>query len=113
MTRIEQVTGVKPKQAFVDRGYKGSENYPEGVEIFVSGKTRGLSPGLKKLLRARSAIEPIIGHAKYDHGLARNYLLGTIGDKINAVLVGCAFNLRKMIRLLKTESTMHHMEFAV
>ena len=111
--RIEKVTGVKPNQAFVDRGYKGSEHYPEGVEVFVSGKTRGLTQGLKKLLRARSAIEPIIGHAKYDHGLDRNYLLGTVGDKINAVLAGCAFNLRKMMRLLKIDPTTYKAEFAV
>lgn len=113
LARVEKVTGVKPKEAYVDRGYKGHENYPQDVQVFVSGKTKGLSIGVKKLLRARSAIEPIIGHAKYDHGLARNYLLGTVGDKINAILVGCAFNLRKMMRLLKIESTAYKRVFAV
>ncbi len=103
ISRIEQLTGLKPRQAFVDQGYKGKENYPADVEIFVSGKTKGLTQGLKKLLKGRSAIEPIIGHAKHDHGLSRNYLLGVVGDKINAVLVGCAFNLRKMMRLLKLD----------
>jgi IS5 family transposase len=112
VARIEKITGVKPKQAFVDRGYKGNENYPPDVEIFVSGKTKGLTQGLKKLLRARSAIEPIIGHAKQDHGLSRNYLLGTMGDKINAVLVGCAFNLRKMMRLIKLKPAIYCTEFA-
>lgn len=113
LAKVEKVTGVKPKEAYVDRGYKGHENYPQDVQVFVSGKTKGLSIGVKKLLRARSAIEPIIGHAKYDHGLARNYLLGTVGDKINAILVGCAFNLRKMMRLLKIESTAYKRVFAV
>ncbi len=113
VANIEQITGVKPKEAYVDRGYKGNENYPQDVRVFVSGKTRGLSISIKKLLRARSAIEPIIGHAKHDHGLARNYLLGTVGDKINAVLVGCAFNLRKMMRLLKIDPTAYKREFAV
>lgn len=111
--KIEQITGVRPKEAYVDRGYKGNKNYPQGVQVFVSGKTKGLSVGVKKLLRARSAIEPIIGHAKHDHGLARNYLLGTAGDKINAVLVGCAFNLRKMMRFLKIDPTAYEREFAI
>ncbi len=113
VAKIEQITGVKPKEAYVDRGYKGAENYPEDVQVFVSGKTKGLSVGMKKLLRARSAIEPIIGHAKHDHGLARNYPLGTVGDKINAILVGCAFNLRKMMRLLKIDPTAYEREFAM
>ncbi len=100
-------------------GINGVEKLLEHVintakrEVFFSGKTRGLTQGLKKLLRARSAIEPIIGHAKYDHGLGRNYLLGTVGDKINEVLAGCAFNLRKMMRLLKIDPTTYKAEFAV
>jgi len=113
VTRIEGITGVKPKQAFVDRGYKGKDNYPQDLEVYISGKTKGLSVGLKKLLRARSGIEPIIGHAKQDHGLGRNYLLGTVGDKINAVLVGCAFNLRKMMRLIKLNPSTYCMGVAV
>ncbi len=36
--------------------------------------------------------------------MARNYLLGETGDKINAVLAGCGFNLRKILRLLKSEN---------
>ncbi|TAK76882.1 MAG: hypothetical protein EPO11_03460 [Gammaproteobacteria bacterium] len=58
----------------------------------------------KKLLRARSGIEPIIGHLKADHRLDRNYLLGKTGDMINAVLTGCAFNLKKIMRLLPSPS---------
>ena len=33
-----------------------------------------------------AAIEPIIGHAKSDFGMGRNYLKGEIGDQINAML---------------------------
>ena len=65
----------------------------------MSGAKR-IPRSLKKLLRARSGIEPIIEHLKEDHGLARNHLLGKVGDMINAVLTGCAFNLRKIMRLL-------------
>lgn len=35
---------------------------------------------LKRLLRRRSAIEPVIGHLKQDHRMKRNYLQGKNGD---------------------------------
>lgn len=43
--------------------------------------------------KRRSAIEPIIGHTKAGHRMDRNYLKGEGGDKINAILAGCGFNL--------------------
>jgi len=50
--------------------------------------------------KRRSAIEPIIGHAKSDHRMDRNYLKGEDGDKINAILAGCGFNLRNLLRAI-------------
>ena len=82
---------------FVDKGYRGKEHYPESVQVYISG--RKLSGTLKRLLRRRSAIEPVIGHLKQDHRMKRNYLQGKNGDCINALLVGCGFNLRKLIRV--------------
>ena len=46
----------------------------------------------------RSAIEPIFGHLKTDNRLERNHLQGKDGDRINAILSGCGFNLRKLLR---------------
>jgi IS5 family transposase len=40
----------------------------------------------------------VIGHTKHDHGMNRNYLLGQVGDRINALLSGCAWNLKKLWR---------------
>ena|SRR5436190_5253781 len=95
--QIERLTGVRPKQAVVDRGYRGKEHHPEDVKIHIPGqhKARG---ALKKLFKRRSAIEPVIGHDKQDHGLERNHLKGKEGDRINALLAGCGFNLRKLLR---------------
>jgi len=39
--------------------------------------------------KRRAAVEPEIGHLKNDGRLGRNYLLGALGDMINAVLCGC------------------------
>jgi IS5 family transposase len=35
---------------------------------------------------------------KQDHRLDRNYLKGVSGDKINAIMAGVGFNLRKLLR---------------
>jgi len=40
----------------------------------------------------------VIGHAKSDHRMDRNYLKGKQGDRINALLSGCGFNFRKLIK---------------
>lgn len=66
-------------------------------------RQKNLPASLKKLLKSRSAIEPIISHLKQDHQLGRNYLLGKIVDKINAILAGCAFNLKKILNCFKLE----------
>lgn len=63
--------------------------------MVVAG-TRKLSRSLKRLLKRRSAIEPVIGHPKQDHALKRNFLRGQHGDRMNALLAGCGFNLRKL-----------------
>lgn len=95
--QVERLTGTKPKEAFVDRGYRGKEHHPDDVKVHITGQHKATG-ALKKLFKRRNAIEPIIGHGKHDHGLSRNYLKGKEGDRINAILSGCGFNLRKLLR---------------
>ena len=105
LSQVERVTAVRPEAAFVDRGFKGATHHPAGVAVYISGRQR-LTRTLKALLRRRAAIEPVIGHLKQEHGLERNHLLGREGDRINALLTGCGFNLRKLWRFFKSvEST--------
>ena len=47
------------------------------------------------------AVEPIQGHLKSDNLMAQNYLGGEKGVKINALVFGCAWNLKKMMEKLK------------
>jgi len=56
------------------------------------------NPSVRRWLKRRAAIEPIISHLKYDNGMDRNHLKGTDGDRMNAILAGCGFNLRKLLR---------------
>jgi IS5 family transposase len=87
------------EEAVCDRGYRGT------TEV---GKTKISIPGVhlkrdteeqkeekRKKFRRRTAVEPIIGHVKHDHRMARNYLKGFIGDQINLLMDACAWNLKK------------------
>jgi transposase, IS5 family len=105
LAQVERTTEVRPQAAFVDRGFKGTAHHPEGVAVYVSGRKR-LTGTLKALLRRRSAIEPVIGHLKAEHKLERNHLLGQEGDRINALLTGCGFNLRKLWRFFKAAASL-------
>jgi transposase, IS5 family len=95
IAQVERLTEIKPQQVLVDQGFRGKEHRPEAIEVLVCGGRKQPS-SLKRLLKRRSAIEPIIGHGKADHALGRNYLQGQVGDRLNALLVGCGFNLRKL-----------------
>ena len=97
INQVQQLTGIRPKEAVVDRGYRGKHYHPPDVKIHITGQ-RKTSGALKKLLQRRNAIEPVISHDKHDHGLCPNHLKGKEGDRINAVLSGCGYNMRKLLR---------------
>lgn len=105
LSQVERTTEVRPEAAFVDRGFKGAAHHPEGVAVYVSGRKR-LTRTLRALLRRRAAIEPVIGHLKHGHRMERNHLLGQEGDRVNALLTGCGFNLRKLWRFFKTAASL-------
>ena len=100
LEQVEILTDQKPEFAFVDRGYRG--HGVENVKVFISGAKRGVTRTIAKLLRRRSAIEPMIGHMKNDGRLTRSTLKGTEGDAIFAVLCGCGHNIRMILRYLRT-----------
>jgi IS5 family transposase len=99
LEQVENLTDQKPEFAFVDRGYRG--HGVEDVKVFLSGARRGVTRTIAKLLRRRSAIEPMIGHMKNDGRLTRCPLKGTDGDAIFAVLCGCGHNIRMILRHLR------------
>jgi IS5 family transposase len=97
----ERITGVEIESAFVDRGYKGhgveSDPLRNHTKIFISGQRRGITKSLKKQLKRRSAIEPMIGHMKQEGKLGLCRLKGIVGDQINALLTGVGHNLRLIL----------------
>jgi transposase, IS5 family len=101
-SQLEQVgilTGHTPKIVLADRGYRGVQP-PSGTRLIIS-HTRRLPPRLKKLLKRRQVVEPMIGHMKADGLLAKNWLKGAVGDALHALLCGAGHNLRMILRHLR------------
>jgi transposase, IS5 family len=85
--QVERITGCTVESSF--------------VEVLISGRRQGMTPQMKKELRRRSAIEPVIGHLEADGTLGRNYLRGELGDKINALLCGAGHHIRLILKKLR------------
>ncbi len=101
----EDIGGNRPTVAVVDRGCKGRKEI-EGTKIMIPGKPKKNQSAyekrkLRKMFQARAAIEPTIGHLKQDHRMLRNYLSGVLGDAVNALMAGAAFNLKMRLNQLK------------
>jgi transposase, IS5 family len=96
----ERLTGRPIERAYVDKGYRGHST-PRPLRVFISGQKRGVHGVIKRELRRRSAIEPVIGHMKEDGHLGRNFLRGRHGDQNNAVLSAIGHNFRLVLRWLK------------
>ena len=100
LTETQALTGVEIKRAYVDTGYVG-HNASKPLRVYRSGQKRGVHGQIKRELRRRAAIEPVIGHLKSDGHLGRNYLKGRHGDHANAVLTATGYNLRLVLRWLR------------
>ena len=94
------ITGIEPERIYVDRGYRGHD-YPNKHRVYRSGQKRGVFGVIKKELRRRSVIEPVIGHLKSDGRLGRNYLKGTLGDQQNSLLTAVGHNFRLLLKWLR------------
>jgi len=99
LENVAMITGVKVKNAFVDKGYKG--HGVEDCNVFVSGQRLGITSGLKKAIKRRQAIEPYIGHLKDEVKLGLSRLKSFVGDCINALLSAASYNLKQVLRYLR------------
>ena len=108
LAQVERITNHKPETGIVDRGYRGRKQV-NGTQIICPGKSPKTGrqyqrQKMRQRFRARAGIEPVIGHIKHDHRMLRNYLVDEIGDNMNSILAAAGFNLRKMLRRLKSEA---------
>src|SRR5262249_35663907 len=98
---IEQQIGVSLTRLIADKGYRG-HNAPPGRRrsVYISGQKRGVTAVIRRQLRRRAAVEPVIGHVKNEHRMGRNYLIGRHGDATNAILAAVGYNFRRLIAWL-------------
>jgi IS5 family transposase len=98
---IEAQIGASLARIVADRGYRGHNAPPDHrFKVYISGQKRRVTEHIKRELRRRSAVEPVIGHAKGEHRMGRNYLAGQQGDAINVVLAAAGYNFRRLLAWL-------------
>lgn len=101
LDQAERVSGIEPKEAYTDRGYRGHDCTTANLKVWIVGARHGVTAAIHRKLKRRNAVEPVIGHMKSDGRLARNFLKGVEGDAINALLCGAGHNMRKILGKLR------------
>ncbi len=99
MAEIERLTGIETRRIHVDKGYRG-HNHPHKFRVWISGQVRRAATAIRREMKRRAAVEPVIGHLKAEHRMDRNYLKGPEGDRINAVLAATSYNFGLLLRWL-------------
>jgi IS5 family transposase len=99
IAELERQTGVETRRIHVDKGYRG-HNHKEKFRVWISGQVRRVTAPIRREMRRRAAVEPVIGHTKAEHRMGRNYLKGRDGDRINAVLAAAGYNFALLLRWL-------------
>jgi transposase, IS5 family len=100
VTELETLTGVETRCIHVDKGYRG-HNHQEKFRVWITGQARRVTAPIRREMKRRAAVEPVIGHVKAEHRMGRNYLKGRDGDRINAVLAAAGYNFSLLLRWLK------------
>ena len=99
---IEKQLGNQPSRIIADAGYRGHKAPPAyRLKVYTQGQKRRVTQQIRRELKRRSAVEPVIGHLKSDHRMDRNYLAGRTGDAINAVLAAVGYNFRLLLAWLQ------------
>jgi len=97
-----QITGTCPQVAICDLGYRGRTWVGDTKTLTASRSKKSDTPSqhrkARERFRRRAGIEPVIGHVKHDHRMARNYLKGVLGDAIKLFMAAAASNFRKWMR---------------
>ena len=98
---MEQMIGNTIERALTDAGYRGHNAPPSHrFKIYTSGQKRRVTPQIKRELKRRAAVEPVIGHLKAEHRMGCNHLAHRAGDAINAMLAAVGYNFHILLRWL-------------
>ena len=99
---MEKTIGAGLDRILADAGYRGHNAPPSHrFKVYTSGQKRRMTPAIKREMRRRAAVEPVIGHIKNEHRMGRNYLAHEQGDAINAILAAAGYNFRLLLTWLR------------
>jgi len=99
VAELEALTGVETRRIHVDKGYRG-HNHPHKFRVWITGQVRRVTAAIRREMKRRAAVEPVIGHLKAEHRMDRNHLKGRDGDRANAVLAAAGYNFAPLLRWL-------------
>ena len=99
VAELEALTGVETRRIHVDKGYRGHK-HAQKFRVWIGGQVRRVTAPIRREMRRRAAVEPVIGGTKAEHRMGGNYLKGRDGDRINAVLAAAGYNFSLLLRWL-------------
>ena len=100
LSNLKNLIGRELECSYVDKTYRGHK-IKQGTRVIVSGQKRGVTDKIKREMRQRSVIEPVIGHAKNEGLLGRNWLKEKKGDQLHALFSAIGFNFRQLLGFLR------------
>jgi IS5 family transposase len=99
---MEALIGNRLERILADAGYRGHNAPPDyRFRVYTAGQKRRVTPQIKREMRRRAAIEPVIGHLKAEHRMGRNHLAHASGDAINAILAAVGYNFSLLLTWLR------------
>jgi IS5 family transposase len=108
LEQMEQGGQALPKEIIYDRGGKGRKEI-KGVKILTPDKgskndTSYAKQKKRKKFRPRAGIEAVTGHLQRDFRMGQNCLCHEEGIPISALLSCAAWNLKKLMEVLKEQA---------
>jgi len=68
---IEKTTGATLARIIADADYRGHNAPPPyDMRVYTAGQKRRMTDEIRRKMRRRSAVEPVIGHVKAEHRMA-------------------------------------------
>jgi hypothetical protein len=86
-------------------GFQNLDGHNAALELQIqglhAGQKRRITPAIKREMRRRSAIEPVVGHIQNEHRTGRDYLAREQRDAITAILADAGYNFRVLLNWLR------------
>ena len=102
LPHMERSIGSSIERILADAGYRGHNALQRHkFSVFTAGQKRRVTPAIKREMRRRAAVEPVIGHIKNEHRMGCNYLAGAHGDAANAILAAAGYNFSLLLKWLR------------